>query len=121
MFRQQELADEIRLAMHNELVQRLRRCQRNIVFPDTVRNEGVFYRNLASKSAHTYTTHRIFAFFMGLSLVISGGYVSISGAEWGITELLLMVVGLKIAVNAVVREDTKPLPQLPKTYPRVKI
>ena len=120
MSRQQYLADEIRRAMHQKLVGELRLRQRNIVFPDTVRNEGNFLRNLASKSAHAFPSHRVFALLMGFSLVISGGYVAISGMERGIAELLMMAVGLKIAVNALLRED-QPKLHLPKTYPRVKI
>lgn len=118
MSRQQDLADEIRRSMHKRLVAELRLRQRNIVFPDTVRNEGVFYRNLASKSVHVFTTHRVFAIFMGICLVMTGGYISISGMERGIAELLLIVVGLKIAVNALLPDA--PPKQQSKVYPGVR-
>jgi len=126
--------------MHDELVRELRLRQRNIVFPDTVRNWGVFYRNLTSNSIYVYTSHRVFAFFWGLYLLIRGihyvfyylifltrGDTFLSRARWlgdldGIVEWLLWIaVALKVAVHALIREDLTPQPLPPKTYPHVKI
>src|SRR5579859_3283606 len=140
MTRQQAFADEIRRAMHDELVKELRLRQRNIVFPYTVRNWGVFYRNLTSKSIYAYNSHRGFAFFWGLYLLIRGiHYVFydlifltkgdtplrranwLGDLSWTIEWLLWMTVALKVAVHALVHEDSTPQPLPPKSNPRVKI
>jgi hypothetical protein len=131
MSRQQALADGLRRTMHDELVKELRLRQRNIVFPDTVRNYGVFLRNLSSKSVHAYATHKIFAVFFGFYLllehVVAPLVVSaITGLGWFVgfvaiaMSSLWIAVGIKIIVNAVVSEERAGL-QLLKTYPRVKI
>jgi hypothetical protein len=120
-------------------VRELRLRQRNIVFPYTVRNWGVFYRNLTSKSAYAYISHRVFAFFLSLCLLITGIYfvllnmifVTTGGVSlrhwswlgdlsWSVEWLLWMAVVLKVAVHALVRED-QPKRRPPKTYPHVKI
>lgn len=125
--------------MHDELVKELRLRQRNIVFPDTVRNWGVFYRNLTRKSIYTYHSHRIFAFFWGFFLLVRSVYYMFGNVifittgdkilrraswlgdlEFSVEWLLWMAISLKVAVNALVREDA-PKPHLPKTYPGVKI
>jgi len=138
MSRQQALSDEIRRARHNNLVWELRLCQRNIVFPDTVRNEGAFYRNLASRNVHAFKSHRIFAALFGLFMLLGFLLIpAVAGAikailsfqdfgwiidlTWIVGSLLWIAIGLKIAVNAMAGEDPKPRPQLPKTYPHVKI
>ena len=124
--------------MHDELVKELRLRQRNIVFPDTVRNWGVFYRNLTSNSIYAYTSHRLFAFFWGLYLLITSIYYAVANVifvamggialrhrwwlgdiNWTIEWLFWMVVALKVAVHAAVREDRQTRP--PKSYPHVKI
>jgi hypothetical protein len=126
--------------MHDDLVKELRLRQRNIVFPDTVRNWGVFYRNLTSKNLYAYTSHRVFAFFWGISLVMRSiyyviesvifmttGHRALRRAEWlGDMAFVLewsfwAVVGLKVAVHALVREDSAPRAQRGKIYPHVKI
>jgi hypothetical protein len=131
MSRQQALADEIRRARHDELIKELRLRQRNIVFPDTVRNWGVFLRNLASKSIHAYTSHRIFALFFGFYMLMDHlAAPLVIGAFHGFNWLddlvivlltsLWIALAIKIVVNTLVRED-RPKLQLPKTYPNVKI
>ena len=134
MSRQQDLADAIRRSMHDRLVAQVRLRQRNIVFPDTVRNEGAFYRNLAGNSIHAQTSHRLFALFFGF-YVLSENLVLpvlLGGIHRSLQDLLLDVlmiaigsslwiaVGIKIIVNAVVRED-QPKRNVAKTHPRVKI
>jgi len=127
MSRQQDYVEELRRSMHDDLVQRLRRRQRNIVFPDTVRNQGIFFRNLAGESIHAFTSHRIFAAFWGLYLLAQ--YIvlpAILGFGWLallaslVASSLWIAIGLKVTVNAAIRED-RPKVQLSKTYPRVKI
>ena len=135
MSRQQDLADEIRRSMHNRLVAELRLRQRNIVFPDTVRNWGVFLRNLASKSVQAYVSHRLFAVFFGLYLLwdhllypLLAAHRAISvdlGAPLdlamiGLVTSLWVAVAIKTIVNAALRED-QPKLRLTKSYPRVKI
>ena len=127
MSRQQAFADEHRRSQHDKLVAELRLRSRNIVFPDTVRNQGIFYRNLAGESIHAYISHRVFAVFFGIFLLTE--YVVFSvifGSEWSVIFLTLIglspwiAVGLKITLNAIIRED-QPKLQLSKTYPHVKI
>ncbi len=127
MSRQQDYVEELRRSMHDDLVQRLRRRQRNIVFPDTVRNQGIFFRNLAGESIHAYTSHRIFAAFWGLYLlaqylvlpaILGFGWLALLASL--VASSLWIAIGLKVTVNAIIRED-RPKPQLFKTYPRVKI
>ncbi|HLQ50578.1 MAG TPA: hypothetical protein VK129_03715 [Terriglobales bacterium] len=131
MSRQQDYVEELRRSMHDDLVQRLRRRQRNIVFPDTVRNVGIFLRNLASKVIYAKTSHRIFAVFYGLFYLVGLSALAtvfiftlgplLPSDVINMTFIsLYILVGLKITVNAVIRED-EPKPQLSKTYPRVKI
>ena len=127
MSRQQAYVEELLRSQHNKLIAELRLRERNIVFPDTVRNQGVFYRNLAGEDIHAYTSHRIFAVFWGLFLLAQ--YVvlpAILGLGW-LDVLLFLVasslwiaVALKITVNAIIREH-QPKSPLSKTYPRVKI
>ncbi|HZR27281.1 MAG TPA: hypothetical protein VFA71_00765 [Terriglobales bacterium] len=138
MSRQQAFADELRRSMHDNLVRELRVRQRNIVFPDTVRNEGVFYRTLASKVIYTFTSHRIFAVLWGFYLLAGAvlfvvviskfqGELSVRALRelnnwgWSIESLIWWAVGLKIAVNALVPDNPKPSPLPPKSYPRIKI
>jgi hypothetical protein len=140
MSRQQAYVEELLRSRHDRLVMELRLRQRNIVFPDTVRNWGIFYRNLTSKSIYVYSSHRIFAFFWGVYLLMRGIYYMFEGMifittgdtalrhatwlddlDWMLEWSLWAVVGLKVAVHALVREDSKPLPHVPKTYPHVKI
>jgi len=130
MSRQQDVADEIRRAMHDRLVAELRLRQRNIVFPYTVRNEGLFYRTLASKSIHSYMSHKIFAFLVGFFYILFPiaqtfllerptfglGVLSLLGNVWS---LLFIFIGLKISVNAVFGENDRR--KTPGRYPRVKI
>jgi hypothetical protein len=140
MSRQQAHVEQLLRSQHDKLVAEIRLRQRNIVFPDTVRNWGVFYRNLTSKSIYTYPRHRIFAFFWGLHLLMRSifyvfgniilmtmGYTALRRASWlGDIDFVLewslwAVVGLKVAVHAVIREDSVPRLRLAKTCPRVKI
>ena len=135
MSRQQDVADEIRRAMHDRLVAELRLRQRNIVFPDTVRNWGVFLRNLASKNIHACVSHRLFAVFFGFYLLWDhllgpvlvmhkASSVDLGGpldlAMIAVVTSLWIAVAIKIIVNAIVRED-QPKLRLGKTYPHVKI
>ena len=124
--------------MHDNLVRELRQRQRNIVFPDTVRNEGVFYRSLAGKSVHGFASHRAFAVLFGLCLLlinlllpaITGVIKAISSFQnldwiidlsWIVSSLLWIVIGLKISVNALVPYGQQPNRLPPKSNPRVKI
>ena len=55
--------------------------QRNIVFPDTVLNEGRFYRNVASGKAVFSTAQKvslviIFAYFAVITVVFLAGVIS---------------------------------------------
>lgn len=54
--------------------------QRNIVFPDTVLNEGRFYRNLFSRDAEFTTGQRIAMVFFGLCIMLGPGCVGLSGS-----------------------------------------
>jgi hypothetical protein len=138
MPKNQALADNIRRAKHDNLVKELRLRQRNIVFPDTVRNEGAFYRNLAGQTAHAYTSYRVFAVFFGLFMLLSylvvpffvGAIKAVFSFQsldwfgdlaWIVASSLWIAVALKITVNALVQEDQQPQPRPPKAYPRVKI
>jgi len=124
--------------MHDNLVRELRLRQRNIVFPDTVRNEGVFYRSLAGNNVHAFTSHRTFAVLFGLCLLLAnlllpaatGVIKAISSFQnldwlvdlsWIVASLLWIAIGLKITVNALVPDDQQSNPPPSKTYPRVKI
>ena len=127
MSRQQAIVEELLRSQHDRLVAELRQRERNIVFPDTVRNQGIFYRNLASESVHTYLSHRTFAAAWGLLLLAQYlvipaifGFGWPDGLAWLAASLLWIAVALKVTVNAVIRESRPKLP-LSKTYPRVKI
>lgn len=135
MSRQQDLTDDIRRSMHDKLIAELRLRQRNIVFPDTVRNWGIFLRNLASKSIYAYTSHRLFALFFGfyylwdrliLPMIFIRAASRWQNLSW-FADLGPMVlstpwiaVAIKIGVNAIVPDDRSKL-RLAKTYPHVKI
>jgi hypothetical protein len=127
MYRQQAHVEELLRSQHDKLVAELRLRERNIVFPDTVRNQGIFYRNLAGEGIHAYTSHRMFAAFWGLfllaqcvviPLILGLELLAVLGSL--LASLLLIAVGLKVTVNAVIREQ-RPKLALSKTYPHVKI
>ena len=117
--------------MHDDLVQRLRRRQRNIVFPDTVRNQGIFFRNLAGESIHAFTSHRIFAAFWGLYLlaqylvlpaILGFGLLALLASL--VASSLWIAIGLKVTVNAsrtfTARASTRPSAKTVRrcNYPR---
>jgi len=54
--------------------------QRNIVFPDTVLNEGRFYRNIFSRDFEFTRGQRIAMVFFGLCIMLGPGCVGLSGS-----------------------------------------
>lgn len=54
--------------------QDIRNRQRNIVFPDTVLNEGRFYRNIFSRDAEFTSGQRISLVFFGLFIMFFGSF-----------------------------------------------
>jgi hypothetical protein len=91
--------------------------QRNIVFPDTVLNEGRFYRNIFSGKTQLNSTQRIGIlliaatfFFLGCfglvdpirSLMISnGGYIHGADIIFGLFWLGALLSGVGLAVKAI--------------------
>lgn len=88
----------------------LRNRQRNIVFPDTVLNQGTFYRNLLSRNAHLNSVQRFGAVILSLSAI--AGSISLlvsmlglqddtSGVPWisRITVIFMAVLSLLIGVR----------------------
>jgi hypothetical protein len=127
MYRQQAYAAEVCRSRHDQLVADLRLREKNIVFPDTVRNQGVFYRNLAGEDIHAFTSHRLFAASWGICVLTQYLVIpAILGLGWIgvlaslISSLLWIAVALKVTVNAIIHED-QPKRPLSKTYPHVKI
>jgi hypothetical protein len=55
--------------------QDLRNRQRNIVFPDTVLNQGTFYRNLLSKNAHLNSIQRIGMVILSLLTISDTAFI----------------------------------------------
>ncbi|MGZ4842986.1 MAG: hypothetical protein ACXV5J_14640 [Candidatus Angelobacter sp.] len=91
--------------------------QRNIVFPDTVLNEGRFYRNIFSGKAQLNTTQRIgilliaATFFLlgcfGLAdpvrslLTPNGGYIHAADVIFGVFWLGVLLCGIAFAMKAI--------------------
>jgi len=126
----------------DELLETVIRRQRNYVFPDTVRNEGVFWRNAVS-GEHSWTpVQRAGIFILGSFMLLPGCFLAVEAlrdvlpkkmvlqpAVWidllvgrqsfGLSQLLLgalvAAVGLKLAVGALVRA---PVPQPPISLAR---
>jgi hypothetical protein len=93
----------------NELLEDLRQRQRNVVFPDTVRNEGHFFRNLGSGNYDRSSPLRPIAAIFGVFLLLEYLYPALwffrSGPGITILELLGLgllgtAVSLKIVFNA---------------------
>jgi hypothetical protein len=62
----------------------LRNRQRNIVFPDTVRNEGQFYRNIVYGTSRLDLAQRIGAVITGTGSLIFGVVMVLTGV-WSVT------------------------------------
>ena len=82
-----------------EWEQDLRERQRNIVFPDTVRNQGNFYRRLLRGNRPLATAQRVGLFLLGISTFLGGCFgLAISSAgflhpEDDSSGWLIMIVG----------------------------
>ena len=93
----------------------LRNRQRNIVFPDTVLNEGRFYRNAVSGKIPLNLVQRLGLFILGIFMSVSGAFamaMSIAviwrngGIAWvlglaGLIWLLFIGVGCSLIIHAV--------------------
>src|SRR5690349_20459038 len=95
--------------------------QRNIVFPDTVLNEGRFYRNIFSRDAYFTPGQRIglvmfgiFNLTLGLVGLFSGSLISM-----GIFGLMI-IFGLGMIVRAIVPSKPSRLTRL-RGYRRPRI
>jgi hypothetical protein len=97
-----------------EWEQDLRNRQRNIVFPDTVLNQGTFYRNLLSRNAHLNSIQRIGMVILSLLtlcaniLIVASTFGSqddFSRVPWitRIASLLFAPLGLIIGVRLMKR------------------
>src|SRR5438045_1056141 len=86
----------------DRLLQDLWWRQRNIVFPDTVRNEGVFYRELANRGHSRDALQRVGIMMAAVSFLLAGCVyvemaVGIVVAE-GLGALILAFIGLAVAI-----------------------
>jgi hypothetical protein len=102
----------------NQLLEDVRQRQRNFVFPDTVRNQGVFYRNLGSGNYERRSWLRPIVAVYGISMLCEYLYLLPVGHSTipGLVEALLLVavggfVSLKIIVNAAFEKPPLPPPQ----------
>lgn len=75
----------------------LAESQRNIVFPDTVRNEGAFYRGLASRPLRTWVDKLGFVLVALIPLTFAGMVIYIFMAD---AEHLMATRGGKILYAA---------------------
>ena len=100
--------DKNQLGM-DRLLQDLWWRQRNIVFPDTVRNEGVFYRNLARGEQSRDALQRVgammaevpFFLFAGTYLLMTTGFFIELGLFALIPALVVLAVaGVSFAIGA---------------------
>jgi hypothetical protein len=85
----------------NRLLQDLWWRQRNIVFPDTVRNEGIFYRNAARGDQPRDAVQRVGTMMLAVTLLLVGaGYIaSVVGTlvEQGLGALIPAIIAFVIA------------------------
>jgi hypothetical protein len=111
--------------------QDLRNRQRNIVFPDTVLNQGTFYRNLLSRNAHLNSVQRIgmvilSLFAIGHSIVMIASMFDAQddfSSPWIIRivpvsfSLLSMFIGVRLMKQAVSAQPQLDRPKRRKDYP----
>jgi hypothetical protein len=93
--------------------------QRNFVFPDTVQNEGRFFRNLVNSPAPNFGARVGFAllvaYVVGAVLVFMSGILSDTD---GIQELLVVIIGRVPHSFALFANEWATLTILPKTCVR---
>jgi hypothetical protein len=110
--------------------------QRNIVFPDTVLNEGRFYRNLVSGKTPLNTVQRIGMIVLGAFFVTSGSWAtafSLAGMMQNFTENWMAAItilvsgffiflGAKLIIQGVFRSpEPEPAPKRKINYrPRAR-
>jgi len=96
--------------------------QRNVVFPDTVLNEGRFYRNIFQRHAPLSLPQKIGVFLLGtfnvtVSLLMLGGAISEikengwSGFYWAFESLfylLIFVFGVLLLSRAITAKSPHP-------------
>ena len=102
--------------------------ERNLVFPDTVRNEGVFYRNLARRDqprdplirvgtmmlAVCFLVTGCFFLASGIGLLISlkqGWFLFVPAIMFLAAAAVALTIGMKLAVVAVFSVERKPVPE----------
>jgi hypothetical protein len=102
----------------NQLLEDVRQRQRNLVFPDTVRNEGHFFRNLAGGNYERRSWLRPIAAVYGISMLCE--YLSVMATSFrdpsNLLAMLAIVaiggfVSLKIVLNAAFEKPPVPPPQ----------
>jgi hypothetical protein len=95
----------------------VRNRQRNIVFPDTVLNEGRFYRNIFSGAAQLNSTQRIGILLLAATFFIFGcfglvdsvrsllmphdGYIHAADIIFGLFWLGVLLCGVALAIKAI--------------------
>ena len=102
----------------NQLLEDVRQRQRNFVFPDTVRNQGEFYRNLASGNYERRSWLRPLVAVYGMLMLCEYLYLLPMGHATlpSLVETLALVavggfVSLKIIVNAALEKRPDPPPE----------
>jgi len=104
----------------NQLLEDVRQRQRNFVFPDTVRNEGHFFRSLGSGSYDRNSPLRVIAAIFGIFLLFEYVLAALmflpSGIVLALVEFLLFgslgaIVAIKIIFNAAFDRPADPPPE----------
>lgn len=113
--------DKNQLGM-DRLLQDLWLRQRNIVFPDTVRNEGNFYRNLARRDQSRDALQRVGTMMLAVPFLLTGCFFLAMAVgflvEHGLFALIPAIIvvgaaivsfaiGVRLAVAAVLLIDRK--------------
>src|SRR4051812_21685893 len=104
----------------DQLLEDLRQRQRNFVFPDTVRNEGHFFRSLGSGNYDRNSPIRVIAAIFGILLLFEYVFAALmflpSGIALALVEFLAFgllgaIVAIKIIFNAAFDRPTDAPPE----------
>jgi hypothetical protein len=95
------LMDKNQLGM-DRLLQDLWLRERNIVFPDTVRNEGNFYRNLARRDQSRDALQRVGTMMLAIPFLMTACFFLVMAVgflvEHGLFALIPAIIGVGAAI-----------------------
>jgi len=93
--------DKNQIAM-DRMLQDLWLRQRNIVFPDTVRNEGNFYRNLARRDQSRDALQRVGTTMLAVPFLMYGCFLLAAAVGFLVEHGLFALIPAMIAVAAAI-------------------